>query len=443
MAHMLKELCLQAKIQRERVLRLSMEGMWVIVGQISVLIASLVLVRVLTARLSPDQYGEIALGLALAALLNQVVMGGVTAGIGRYYSIANEKNDLGSYLKGSRYLVACSSVAVLSIGIVFMAWQYFIFDATYWLSLAAASLAFSILTSWKTVLTCIQNAARQRKIVACHGALDAWLKILLALAAILWLGASATSVLIGYICSTIITIIFQLAFFFRTNSLRQPSKENSKQWRQEIWNYSIPVSVWGSVLGIQQISDRWALEFFSTTYDVGQYAVLYQLGFSPVILISGVAIGFLTPILYQHSGDTTNSDRNAAVHILCWRIIILSLMMTLIVFFIALCINKWFFQVMVSEQYRHFSYLLPWLVLAAGLFSGGQLLNLKLESELRPMTMVTAKVITSIIGISLNIIGSKLKGAEGVVIAMVAFSAIYFIWMAILGRYSLVKVASD
>jgi O-antigen/teichoic acid export membrane protein len=443
MTRMLKEFYQHTKTHRERVLRLSKEGAWVIVGQISVLLASLVLMRVLTSRLSPNQYGEIALGLALAGLLNQVVMGGITAGIGRYYSIASEENDLGSYLGGVRYLVTSATIVLLVIGLAFISWRYFIFDSSDWLGLIVTSLAFSIFTSWKTSISCIQNAARQRVIVATHGALDAWLRIVLALAAILWLGASSTAVLIGYICSTVLTIFFQLAFFFRTILLRQSAREGGKQWRRKIWNYSIPVSIWGSFLGIQQVSDRWALEFFSTTHDVGQYAVLYQLGFSPVILAGSVTLGFLTPILYQRSGDATNKERNSAVHILCWRIILVSLVATFITFLIAMYANKWIFEVIVAEEYRYFSYLLPWLVLSAGLFSCGQLLNLKLESELRPMVMVTAKVSASIIGISLNIIGSILMGIEGVVIAMVVFSAIYFIWMAILGRDSLVKLASD
>jgi hypothetical protein len=54
-----------------RVLRLAKEGSWIVIGQISSVLGSLVLVRVLTERLDPAQYGQLALGLTVANLVNQ------------------------------------------------------------------------------------------------------------------------------------------------------------------------------------------------------------------------------------------------------------------------------------------------------------------------------------------------------------------------------------
>ena len=62
------------------------------------MLSALVLVRVLTEFLDPVQYGEVALGLTLTGLVNQVVMGGLGNGISRFYTIAAEKNAFGDYL---------------------------------------------------------------------------------------------------------------------------------------------------------------------------------------------------------------------------------------------------------------------------------------------------------------------------------------------------------
>lgn len=86
---------------RDRIQRLSKEGGWIVLGQVAVVVGSLVMMRMLTEYLTPGQYGELALGLTVAILGNQVVMGGVVNGIGRYYSIAFEKRDLGGYLQAS------------------------------------------------------------------------------------------------------------------------------------------------------------------------------------------------------------------------------------------------------------------------------------------------------------------------------------------------------
>jgi O-antigen/teichoic acid export membrane protein len=100
-----------------RMRRLAKEAFWIVLGQIVTVLRSLVLVRVLTGYLTPAQYGQLALGLTVAGLVNQVVMGGVGNGVGRYYSIAAEKQDLSSYLRTSRRLMVYATLAVLAIGL--------------------------------------------------------------------------------------------------------------------------------------------------------------------------------------------------------------------------------------------------------------------------------------------------------------------------------------
>ncbi len=69
---------------------------------------------------------------------------------------------------------------MLIVGLVWL-------DYAQWLGLVLATLLFSLLSSYNSAVSGIQGAARQRAIVALHGGLNAWLKILLALAMMLWL----------------------------------------------------------------------------------------------------------------------------------------------------------------------------------------------------------------------------------------------------------------
>ena len=73
------------------------------------------MVRVLTEQLDPTEYGELALGLTIAALVYQVVNGGINNGIGRFYSIAVEKDDLNGYLHASLRML---------LGINYCNWLY-------------------------------------------------------------------------------------------------------------------------------------------------------------------------------------------------------------------------------------------------------------------------------------------------------------------------------
>lgn len=417
-----------------RIRRLAKEGGWIVMGQAAVVAGALVLVRVLTEYLDPEQFGQLALGLTVASLVNQVVMGGITVGIGRFYSIAAEKQDLGGYLHATRHLLAYATVAVVALGLLLMVSLYWL-GYSQWIGLAAAALVFSVLSGYNSTLNGIQNAARQRAIVAFHGGLDAWLKILLAMGVVLWLGTSSKAVIIGYACSSLLITVSQLIFLRRTIPQQHTPIQNRQQWIPQIWAYSLPFTTWGAFTWMQQVSDRWALQAFASTSDVGQYAVLFQLGFTPIALITGMAMSFFGPILYQRSGDATNHVRNANVHQLGWRMTHLSLMVTLLGFVFTFALHEWLFGLLVASEYRGGSYLLPWVVLAGGIFAAGQMLALKLMSEMKSSAMTKAKIVTALAGILFNVIGAALAGMHGVVVALVAFSSIYFVWMAVLARH--------
>lgn len=418
-----------------RFYRLAKEGGWIVAGQIATVLGALVLVRVLTEYLDPAQYGQLALGLTVAGLVNQVVMGGVTSGIGRFYSIAAEKDDLPSYLLASRRLMVYASIAVVAIALVLMA-GLFLLRYSQWMGLAAAALVLSVLSGYNTSLSGIQNAARQRAIVAFHGGLDAWLKILLAVGVMLWLGSSSAAVVMGYALSSLLVTGSQ--FFFLRRLIIRPQGEKPQataNWERQIWAYSWPFSTWGVFTWAQQVSDRWALQAFASTQEVGKYVVVFQLGYAPIGLATVLAMTFLGPILYQRSGIATDHTRNTSVHRIAWHITFVSLLMTALAFVFTLLLHAWIFHLLVDTQYHSVSHFLPWMVLAGGIFSAGQMLALKLMSEMKSASMTVAKIVTAILGVGMNVYGASQFGLQGVVAALVTFSTIYFLWMAWLAQH--------
>jgi O-antigen/teichoic acid export membrane protein len=421
-------------INSSRFRRLAKEGAWVLGGQVASVIGALVLVRLLTEYLEPAQYGLLALGLTIAGGVNQIVMGGVTAGIGRYYSIAAEKNDLPCYLYASRRLIGYATAVVAVIALLLVTGLLSL-GYSQWIGLAAAALVFSVLGGYNASLSGIQNAARQRAIVAFHCGLDAWLKILLAVGAMLWLGSSSTAVVLGYALSSLLVTCSQLFFLRRLIRLQNNNPQPCSNWTPQIWAYSWPFSVFGIFTWMQQISDRWTLQIFASEHEVGLYAVVFQLGYVPIGLATGMAMTFLGPILYQRSGSATDRNRNMSVHRIAWRITFAGLLITALVFFLTFLLHEWIFQALVSTKYHAVSSLLPWMVLAGGIFAAGQMLALKLMSEMKSAVMTTAKIVTAILGVGLNIYGASQFGVQGVVVALVAFSCIYFFWMAWLAQF--------
>ena len=417
-----------------RLRRLAKEGSWILIGQIATVAGSLVLVRVLTEYLEPAQYGQLNLGLTVAALVNQVVMGGVSNGISRFYSIASEANDLPAYLAASRRLMAYATVAAVAIALLLVVGLLGL-GFSQWMGLTAAALLLSVLTGFNAAMNGIQNAARQRSVVAFHGGLDAWLKILFAVGVMFWLGSTSTAVVLGYVLSSLLVIGSQFFYLRRLIPPLGEKRHATADWGRQIWVYSWPFSVFGIFTWAQQVSDRWVLQTFATTADVGLYAVVFQLGYVPIGLVTGIAVSFLAPVFYQRSGSATDSTRNTAVHRIAWQITLACLLITALAFVLTTCLHEWLFDLLVASKYHSVSYLLPWMVLAGGLFAAGQMLALKLMSDMKSSAMTTAKVVTAILGVILNLYGAMYFGVDGVVAALVAFSVIYLIWMVWLARH--------
>jgi len=162
----------EIKVISSRYYHLAKEGTWILLGQVSAVLGALVLVRVLTEYLDPVQYGRIALGLTVVGLVDQVAMGGLSNGISRFYSVAAEKQEFGGYVRASRRLIFFATLVVFGAGATLLT-GLSLLGGDRWISLAAAALLFAVLSIYNSTLSGIQNAARQRAVVAFHGALDA------------------------------------------------------------------------------------------------------------------------------------------------------------------------------------------------------------------------------------------------------------------------------
>ncbi|MCC6206727.1 MAG: oligosaccharide flippase family protein, partial [Gammaproteobacteria bacterium] len=197
-----------------RFLRLSREGFWIVTGQIAAIVGALVGVRILTELLEPTAYGELALGMTIATLVNQTILGPISQGASRFYAPAMEQGDIPGYLQVVKRLVTLAAgvtfmlILVAAIGLV-VAGKY---D---WLAITVAAFVFAILGGCNSVLNGIQNAARQRSVVAIHQGMIAWARFLIAAGLIVLLGASSANAMYGYVLATLLVLGSQALFIRR------------------------------------------------------------------------------------------------------------------------------------------------------------------------------------------------------------------------------------
>lgn len=419
--------------------RLGREFLWITLGQAASVIGSLVGVRLLTELIPPAEYGRLALGMTIAGLVNQVVLGPLSGGTTRFFSAAREVGELGEYLGAVRRLtqratlVILAVAATLTVGLALSGW-------TDWVALTATAFAFGLLSGYNSLLNGMQNAARQRAVVALHQALESWGRFLVAAALVVWLGATSTVAIIGYIVAMVVIIASQLRFLARvTRSTDPPSEPPTSAvsvrvhvWRTMILNYSWPFAVWGIFSWAQVASERWALQVFGSAQLVGLYAVLYQLGYYPIFTATGLLAQLVQPAMFQRAGDASNSRRMGQVYRITWYLTGITLGVTLVAVGAAAALHNLIFRLFVAQQYASVASLLPWMVLAGGLYAVAQVAVIGPLSSRESKILMWPRVTSAVLGIGLNWFGAARFGIAGVVGAGVVFGAVYLTWILVI-----------
>jgi len=239
----------------------------------------------------------------------------------------------------------------------------------------------------------------------------------------------------AYVMAMLLVTCSQFVFLFwsvDSEDRISVTQDEKLLWKKRIMSFSLPVSTFGFFTGLYQTSDRWSLLKFSSAQQVGQYSVIFQLGYTPISLITGILSAFVSPILYQKSGAALDQNRNKEVDNVIIILTLLCLLMTFFVFIISLYFHTWIFGILVGAEFREASIYLPWAVLAGGIFSSGQIVALKMMSDLRPSSLIKVKVVTAVLGILANILGAHLFGLAGLMAALVIFSVVYLIWIFML-----------
>jgi O-antigen/teichoic acid export membrane protein len=416
--------------------RLGKELFLVGFGQVVAAVGSIVGVRLMTGALPPEIYGEIALAITFVSLINQIMIGPMSASLTRYYNFAVEKNELPDFLGSSVSLVLkinLATVFIFAAGGIYL----WISDQSVYLSLVVFTLAFAMISGINVLLDCLQTAARQRAVVAWHQGMGQWLRYLVAVGLILLLGKNATTAMAGYALAALLILGSQIYFFNkRMPSVSLVSTRSDKNWTVRILKYSLPFASWGIFTWLQLSSDRWALQTFSDTQAVGFYSVLYQLGYYPLMMAANVFAQFAEPVLFRQAGDGTHIDRINLAQRNTQRILIGAIILVALAVVAAAVLHPLVFELFAAPAYRSVSGLLPIMVLSGGMFACGQIASMTQLNRGESKALLWPKITTAIAGTLFNIIGAAWKGLPGVVYAGAVFSILYLLWVYVLHRLS-------
>jgi O-antigen/teichoic acid export membrane protein len=423
-------------VTRLRLWKAGFELGWVTLGHGAAVLGSLLGVRLLTGVLPPGPYGELALGLTVATLAQQTLLSPLSGASLRFFATAAERGEESAFVRALFHLMA-QATGVLSVAVALFAAILAATGHRAWATLAALALVFAVLAGLCSALDGMQNASRRRRVVAWHDGMAPWLRFLAAWALVTALGPTSTAAMLGYAAATALVLASQSAFF--AAGLRAPggaaaaSPAAAAEWTVRIRAYAWPFVTWGIFSGAQFAADRWALEAFATTRDVGLYSVLYQLGYLPMSLASGLLTQLVAPVLFARAGDGSDAGRLRSARSLNRRLVLLVVVLSALSAALAFLLHVRIFDVLADARYREVSGLLPWMVLSGGLFAAGQTSVLSVLAGSSARSLIAPKIVTAVVGVGLAVLGAAKGGLPGVVFAGLATSLLYFAWSLLLG----------
>ncbi|MFH1309175.1 MAG: oligosaccharide flippase family protein [Candidatus Omnitrophota bacterium] len=417
--------------------KISAETAWIFLGQLMVVAGSIFGIRVLTYLLSPSTYGNLAIGMTAVVLVQEIILNPLGHSFLRYFSSAYEDKQLSVYFKTVRFLLTRATVLVVVVAVISVI-GLFLTGNTKWIGLFSLAFLYALFSGYNVVLNYIQNAARQRKVVALHQGIGQWLRFLIPVGLIgLW-GADSFVVMFGYVIAALIILISQVMFLKKnfitliTTTIEKVPIDVLNKYGRKIFAYAWPFATWGLFTWAQFVSSRWALLSFATIRDVGFYSVLYQFGCYPIIVVSGAVSQVLTPVLFSRAGSGDDLTRVTNTIRLNYGLILAAGIVTVMFVAGSYMFHKKIFSLIVAPEYCLVSSLLPLFVLSGGLLAGGFMLNVMFMIKANTKVLIYPKIVTAILGVVLNYLGAYFYGLIGVVVAGVAFPLVYFVWIVML-----------
>lgn len=421
----------------DRLRRSPAEVAWVVAGQCVAALCALVGVRYLTQFLAPSEYGVLALSLTVGALMQQLVFGPVSSAVLRFYSASEERGELMGMLRAAASLIGWATLALMLLAIASALVPALPLGGVSGAVIVIACV-FACVSGLNGALAAAHSAARRRSVVAAHQALSEVLRFSLAIAAIRLVNPSSMSALMGFVAGVSVCAVSQAVLLARAvpapASVARDAALSRAHWHGQLVQYAIPFAVWGSFTWTVLAADRWSLQAFHSTDDVGRYAALFQLGSYPITMGATMMVQLVAPILFSRASDGSDPARLGHTRRLNRQLTALVLVATVVATVLAALLHRQVFSLLVGPAYRSLSFLLPLVVLGAGLFAAGQQLALTLLSDLRANRLIGPKIGSALVGIGCYYAGARWWGITGVVVAGIAFGVIHLVWIAIASR---------
>jgi O-antigen/teichoic acid export membrane protein len=415
----------------------STEIIWVVTGQVLSIASGFILLKILSS-LGKEDFGIYALIITITLLLGLIFYGPLQQGFIKFYYTYLDKNQAKFFVKIVFKILFTSSILFLVLVIIFQL-LFSLFDFYQPAILYLVAGFFVITFKVNEFFNALLNLLRKRKE---NSLLQGAEKILTILALLLLLYLNSLNLSNAFLCMIIISALFatiKVSLFNKyvpaATLLNDPELSTvNKTIKKQLMVYTSPFIIWGISAWLQLNGEKWIINGYLSTADVGVYAIMMAIVNGLIMIPSNIIWEFSNPIIFQHFANPDKTENiNTGKNYIKINVALVALI-TVVASVITYLFGKELIIILSNDSYTAFWFLLPFLCFGYGLFLIGQAqTTLGLALNL-PGKYLVPKISTGIISVGLNFLLINNYGISGVAYTSVIVGIYYVFYITVVNK---------
>lgn len=254
-------------------------------------LAAFITVPIYTRLFAPDEFGNYVLAVAVGEFLLLVLIEGFGLGAIRFFSAYQRKSGLSSY-----FAVVFSSVGLITLAAatastgILLIFGSLISPDLY--PLLWATVVLFVVTACFTTLTDILRGQEKSRWYTIFSISQSLGGIIFGLLFVLVFKTGIGGLIWGQAFALLLLVL--PLFWITTRSVAVRAAHLNRSDYKQIWSFSLPFTVANLAFWTLTLSDRYIIELFHGSYDVGLYSVANRIASRTILLL--VSLFILVPV---------------------------------------------------------------------------------------------------------------------------------------------------
>jgi O-antigen/teichoic acid export membrane protein len=403
------------------------EFLWILSGTVISTISLLIVNKILSYYLSKSSFGLFYIGSTLTILATQIFFGPFGNGFSRFYWVANEKDELQSFIHKTLFWIKILTFIFIFVSFTLYYLTLNIYKIDFYMFVLF--ILFAISSSYTALVYSYLNIIRKRKTIALYQIMDAILKLSFLSFIILNFDKTLKFFLFALTLCSLLILIIQIIHFqkiiFKMNRLVKGIEFTD--WSKKIYNFSYPFAIWGIFTWFQMSSDRYFLGYFISSENVAKYAIIFQLGYYPPSILIGNFVQTITPIFYQKISQKDNFETPEESSKIIIKMSLYSFLLVILGFICIFFLSNFIINLLSHNKYNEVAKYLPFMFLSGGIISTAQIISIDYQSKMKMKELMWIKILTSLIGVVCSYYFIKNFGFVGSIYSSIVFSFSYLL----------------